>query len=152
MTYDTYRYIFIASAIACGVMLIVTILMFILMRIPRTIGDLSGANAKKAIKKMREQNEKNGGKAHKGSSYNERRGRLTDKISPSGTLRPNNTFGGFDTSQISNNAPPSEETTVLGTYAPEDFSQTTVLDTGFTVDYEITFIHTDEIISEGAVR
>ena len=84
MTYEVYRYIFIISAILCGIMLIVSVLLFILLKIPRIINDLSGRTAKKAIKNIREQNEASGEKFHKVSAFNESRRKLTDKISQSG--------------------------------------------------------------------
>ena len=65
MTYEIYRYIFIGSAILCGVMFVVSILLFVLLRVPKLISDLSGLTAKKAIKNIREQNEATGEKYHK---------------------------------------------------------------------------------------
>lgn len=57
MTYDMYRYIFIISTGLCILMAIVSILIFILMKIPSVIGDLSGSTAKKAIADIRRKNE-----------------------------------------------------------------------------------------------
>ena len=86
MNYDTYRYIFIGAAILSGLMLVAAILVFIFMNIPKVISDLSGATARKAIKAIREQNEAGGEKTYKASAYNQARGKLTDKISPSGNV------------------------------------------------------------------
>ena len=57
MTYDIYRLIFIVGAIACAVMFVVSVILFITLKIPNVIGDLTGRNAKKAIENIRKQNE-----------------------------------------------------------------------------------------------
>ena len=167
MTYDIYRYIFIGAAILCGVMLVVSIILFILLKIPKVISDLSGATARKAIKNIREQNEASGNKAYKVSAFNEARGKLTDKISPSGNVihQHQAQMRGIDTTKISTQELQSEEhaseTTVLDNTGAGETSvlsegmisgETTVLseatnDSVFTIEYEITFIHTNEIIA-----
>lgn len=180
MTYDIYRYIFIGAAILCGVMFIVSVLIFILLRIPKVISDLSGATARKAIKTIREQNEASGDKAYKVSAFNEARGKLTDKISPSGNIVQlhQTQLRGIDTARISTQELPIEEpvneTTVLNSYNETTVldnagagetsvlseimsaGETTVLngaanDSAFAIEYEITFIHTNEIITMEAV-
>lgn len=203
MDYDFYRYIFIGAAVLAGIMFIVSIIIFAVYRIPKVISDLSGATARKAIKSIREQNEASGEKAYKGSAVNEARGKLTDKISPSGRIVPQNQSPirfGVDTTKIrTQNLPieaPTTETTVLGaedeTYLLENpsanettvlgqemyneisllpdatYDQTSVLPTNmpagettvlndpnvsnglFEIEYEITFIHTNEIIETEA--
>lgn len=140
MTYEIYRYIFIIAAILCGVTLIVTAILFFLLNIPKVIGDLSGATAKKAIKEIREQNEKTGDKAYKVSQYNRDRGKLTDKISPSGNIvqqmQSHNGFG-VDTSKISTQnlagTENANETTVLQNETTVLQSETTVLQPETTV-------------------
>ena len=185
MTYEILRYIFIGAAVLSGVMLIVSILLFILLKIPRVIGDLTGATAKKAIENIRNQNESSGDKIYKSSQVNRERGKLTDKISPSGNIAHHETNplgGAMATTKIATQVLPSEassnETTVLNN---EIANETTVLDGGttvlndafsnettvlnqqfdlttvleeqkkrsrvFEIEYEITFIHTDESIA-----
>lgn len=167
MTYDIYRYIFIGAAILCGVMFIVSVLVFIFLKIPKVISDLSGATARKAIKDIREQNEKSGDKSYKVSSFNAARGKLTDKISPSGNViqQYQTQMGlGIDTTKIATQElpinQPANETTVLDyqnasqstdSFEVDSVGETTVLSEGttdvdFNVEYEITFIHTNEII------
>ena len=191
MTYDVYRYIFIIGAILCGVMLIVTVLIFILLNIPKVISDLSGATARKAINDIRRQNEEGGEKVYKPSKVNASRGRVTDKISNSGKIiQKNHTHVGIDgasmqTQQLEKSA---SETTVLeqsagetslleGNYGEtslldEAYGGTTLLDESyggttlleqsepavfsqpsadasvFAIEYEITYIHTNELITE----
>lgn len=208
MTYEGFRYLFIIAAIVAAVMLIVTVLLFFLFKIPSVIGDLSGATARKAIKEIREQNEKTGDKGYSPSAYNVQRGKVTDKISGSGRINRNASsgFGGINTSKISTQSlieqaqasettvlentqgdsttvlnPQSNETTVLNQQSNEttvlspQSNETTVLsphdtsvetvqlsqcqvsdkpdnspavtqDTLFAIEYDITFINTNEFI------
>lgn len=208
MTYEGFRYLFIIAAIVAAVMLIVTVLLFFLFKIPSVIGDLSGATARKAIKEIREQNEKTGDKGYSPSAYNVQRGKVTDKISDSGRVNRRTTsgFGGINTSKISTQSlieqaqasettvlenmqgdsttvlnPQSNETTVLNqqsnettvlspqsnettVLSPQDTSVETVQlsqcqvsdkpdnspavtqDTLFAIEYDITFINTNEFI------
>lgn len=157
MTYEIYRYIFIGAAILSVIMLATTMVLFIVLKIPRVIGDLSGSTARKAIQNIRAQNERTGDKAYKVSPVNLERGKLTDKISPSGQVVPRygSSIGmGMGTEKISTEflMPVGEETTVL---SEEVVGETTVLEetdsntSEFEIEYEITFIHTDEMIGEG---
>lgn len=189
MTYEVYRYVFIGAAVACGLMLILSIVLFFVLRIPKVISDLSGRTARKAIDNIRKQNEASGDKSYQSSAVNIQRGKVTDKISPSGRLvqKSATPFGtGAITEKIStqklHNQQPAEETTVLS-----GASETTVLDEGygetsvlqpeygetsvlqpeygettvlqpeaaeqpeayvqqFTIEYEITYVHTNEVI------
>lgn len=177
LTYDVCRYIFIGAAVLCGLMFVVSVLLFILLKIPKVIGDLSGVTAKKAIENIRNQNESSGDKTYKSSHVNKERGKITDKISPSGRLIRNHTaqVGAMATEKIGTQRLAANETTVLGsenettvltgdlggasnetTVLTGDLggmaNETTVLnqmgaaDTEFRIEYEITYIHTQEII------
>ena len=191
MTYEAYRYIFIGAAILSAVMLVAAVLIFIFKNIPKVISDLTGATARKAIKNIREQNEASGDKAYKVSAFNEARGKLTDKISPSGNVIQQNQIQmrGIDTTKISTQELVAEEpegqTTVLEQYnettvlsngaagetsvlstAEQMNSETTILNVAtetfnaettvlnneadairFSVEYEITYVHTNEVIA-----
>lgn len=185
MSYEVYRYIFIGAAILCGVMFVVSVLLFILLKVPKLISDLTGLTAKKAIKNIREHNEATGDKYHKVSAFNEARGKLTDKISPSGQLQRQGQSMkfGIDTSKISTQdleyEDPGSETTVLSANETSvleplvgetsvlaegsGYGETSVLspissgtadgvvDGIFTIEYEIVYIHTNEIIEMEAV-
>lgn len=156
MTYEIYRYIFLGSAVLACIMLIVSILIFVLLKIPVVIGDLSGANARKAINKIRSQNENSGDKTYKSSLINKERGKLTDKISASGKIVKNitgNTYGamatdkldtqeligGSETAVLNSNNTATLETVVLSDNIIKNF-------TTFEIEYDITYIHTNEII------
>ena len=166
MTYEMYRYIFLGALIACGVFFVISIVLFFTLRIPKVISDLSGRTARKAIESIRLQNEQSGDKTYQSSAVNLQRGKLTDKISQSGRLGPRDAtpFGtGVITEKISTQnlsvEEPAGETSVL-TVSDETsvldsgIGETAVLDASelqasqaFTIEFEITFIHTDEVIA-----
>ena len=168
MTYEIYRYIFIGAAIAAGVMLAVTLILFFVLKIPGVIGDLSGRTARKAIADIRNHN-------MSANTDNIGSGKLTDKITASGRLMERrDSSGNKYTDKISteklieqNKLSGSNETTLLN-----NANETTVLNTGnettvlnavilnsdtagfkdiqsagyVNVESDITFIHSAEII------
>jgi len=150
MTYEVYRYIFIGAAILCGIMAVTSVFLFFYLKIPKVIGDLTGSTARKAIEEIRQQNENSGHKTYKTSLVNQERGKLTDKISPSGNLYPAGTdpLGGamatekIGTQQLEYT---SNDTELLSDIGSEETSVLSDVNT-FVVEYEITFIHTDEVI------
>ncbi len=177
MTYDIYRYIFIGAAMLSVIMFVASILIFIFLKIPKVISDLSGATAKKAIKNIREQNEASGDKGYKVSALNQARGKLTDKISPSGNIveQYHSQMAAINTTKIetqmlvqdNETTVLHEETTVLDnqktgetTVLVEELSmpETSVLSeteenniNSFFVECDITFINTNEIIEAEAL-
>lgn len=192
MTYEVYRYIFIGAAILSGLFLAAAAALFFVLKIPNVIGDLTGANARKAIADIRNQNEATGTKSYKPSAVNRERGRITDKMTPSGRLLryPSAGMGGghettkISTAKLSKEAmeaanqttildaanetqvlSSAQETTVLyteeTTLLQPAAGETVVLDAGaapmqngfhsengifFEIEYEITCIHTREVI------
>lgn len=172
LTYQTYRYIFLGALIACGVFFVISAILFFTLRIPKVISDLSGRTARKAIENIRMQNEQSGDKTYQSSAVNLQRGKLTDKISRSGRLltRHETPFGtGVITEKISTQKlSHAEETEVLSTgnettVLSESAGETDVLVApagetevlapaeqpvqAFSVEFEITYIHTNEIIA-----
>lgn len=164
MSYEIYYNVFfIGGLVLAGIMFVASVLIFFLLNIPHVFGDLTGRNARKAIENIRNQNESSGDKLYKTSQVNRERGKLTDKISPSGSLMrdPSGILGGgaMATEKISTQElpPESNETTVLEaasetTVLTSESGETTVLDTPtempvFQIEYEITYIHTEEVIA-----
>ena len=174
MSYEMYRYIFLGALIACGIFFVIAVILFFTLKIPKVISDLTGRTARKAIENIRMQNEQSGDKTYQSSAVNLERGKLTDKISRSGRLVPRNAtpFGtGVITEKISTmklDQPAgetdvltaTEETSVLASPAgetevltPPVAGETEVLAPteqpaqAFTIEYEITFIHTSEVIA-----
>lgn len=150
MTYEVYRYIFIGAAILCGILAVTSVFLFFYLKIPKVIGDLTGSTARKAIEEIRQQNESSGHKTYKTSLVNQERGKLTDKISPSGNLYPAGTdplAGAMATEKIGTQQLEysSNDTELLSDIGSEETSVLSDVNT-FVVEYEITFIHTDEVI------
>lgn len=169
MTYDTYRYIFIGAAILCACMLVLTIVLFFTLNIRKVFGDLTGKNAKKEIKKIREDNEQSGDKRHKSSAVNRKRGKITDKISNQQVQQRQEINTGIITAKISTQELAQEtelldnaisnETSVLSeglnetSLLDESINETTILNENrivskvFEIEHDITFIHTNEVIN-----
>lgn len=171
MTYEIYRYIFIIGLALSVLMAAVAIILFFVLKIPKVIGDLNGSNARKAIENIRNSNESSGEKTYKSSYVNSQRGKITDKISPSGSLLSKHTDqlgAAMATERIdaSNVILPADETTVLTSVSDETTvlsnasyqmdvpsgeqfaDETTVLSQPrmLSVIQSIVYIHTDEII------
>lgn len=152
MTYEMYRYIFMGGAILSVLMLLVSVLLFVVLKIPKVIGDLNGSNARRAIAMIREQNTSTGEKTFKSSSVNRERGRLTDKISQSGRLEQNpaSDAGAMRTSKISTaELDGAGETTMLEPVGEETTLLSSAQDMVFEIEFDITYIHSDEIIENG---
>lgn len=118
MTYEMYHSVFIGAAICCGIMLAVTIVLFFWLKIPKLIGNLSGITARKAIESIRKQNE-----------HSEEKMEVLRQVKKTAALHP--TY---------------PETMLLNR---QSLNQTLVLSQSknpFNVEYEICFIHSDEII------
>lgn len=165
MTYEMYRMIFqIAGGLSIG-LLVVSVILFFVLKIPRVIGDLSGRTARKAIEDIRKQNTQSGDKRHKTSAVNRERGMITDRITPSGNLMMNrgpvNTgvvtekIGVVDDSGVSLYQSGTEETMpltqnetgateVLANETEVLANETEVLGTNdFSIEFEICLIHSD---------
>ena len=112
---------------------------------------LSGVTVPQAIEEIRKQNASTGDKTYRSSLVNQERGKLTDRISPTGSLYRAETgpiAGAMATEKIGTQQ--LNETMVLDNVVSEE---TAVLSNmqgcDFVIEYEITFIHTDEIINLG---
>lgn len=126
MTYEVYRYIFIGGAILSGIMLLVSVLVFFMLKIPTVIGDLTGSNARKAIENIRNSSKDTLDKTGKPAN----RGSITDKISPSGRIterRAANLDEGPSTVRLNPKRVTASETTVLDQSPANSASETTVL-------------------------
>lgn len=114
------------AIVAAAVFFVAAVILFFLLDIPKVLGDITGATARKEIENIRQQNEQSGDKAYKSSPVNKRRGKITDKISPSGQLiqRETNPYGvSVGTADLESRPEPgsADETTVLdaGNEEPE---------------------------------
>lgn len=131
MTYEQYRLVFLSAAVLGMLLLAVAVLLFFVWDIRKVIGDLTGANAKKAVARIRQQNQPRG--RYAAPVVRERTG-ITERIRV------------VEETTVLN----QEETTVLNQ------GETTVLEReessfaydgeqeDFSVLYEITYVHTNE--------
>lgn len=156
------------SFVAAGTCLVVAIIFFIRFKIPSVIGDLSGRNARKSIEKMREFNEKSGGKSYKPSKINAERGKLTETMYELKKNKKGNVLQDCDrpeTGLLDENVmkfPKETETELLiddeATVLLRDENETALLEDsidatkkreeGISIHVlnEVIFIHTDEVI------
>lgn len=77
---DTLSLLSIIFFVVAGVSLVVSVVLWIVLRIPSVMGDLSGRTARKSIAKLRMANESSGVKGHRSSQVNLRRGKLTETM------------------------------------------------------------------------
>lgn len=175
MSVELIQTMSLAAFIIAGVLFLSAIALFFLFNIPKVFGEVSGSTARKAIENIRQQNEQTGNKAYRPSPVNAERGKITDRITPSGKLerRVGNAGVSVGTAKLQTaelevptdattvlDSPTSEttvlenvtagETTVLG---PESLSGSENNDspanlTGeeFTVEYEIGYTGSSELI------
>ncbi len=127
MSYEIYQYISIGSIIMCGVMLVVSCILFFFLKIPKSMGLLTGVTAKKAIKSINERSEQS---TSQRLENNLKKKGVNGMFSPSGRIQMKTNV------KIEENAPvtgkitvaphQSVETVVLEKY--EDNNSTMVLD------------------------
>ncbi len=143
----TYEIVALVCFIISGVFFVLSVVLFFVLDMVKVIGDLTGHTAKREIENIRSQNQKTGNKAYKPSVVNSKRGKLTDRISPSGKILEKrsvalggsvgtekigseNLYSGYEeTALLENGQNENPETTVLSqenTHA----SETTVLGGG----------------------
>lgn len=77
---DTLSLLSIVSFAVAGVCLVISVILWVVFRIPSVIGDLSGRTARKSIAKLRMANEKSGDKGHRASKVNAQRGKVTETM------------------------------------------------------------------------
>lgn len=77
---SVYLNIFYIFIVLAAVFAVLSILLFIRFNIIKIIGDLTGSNYQKEIKKIRANNEKSGIKEYKVSKVNQERGKITGQI------------------------------------------------------------------------
>ena len=128
MTYDMYRTIYIVFAIAANLMLALASILYFKLKIPKTIGGLTGSVRRKAVK----QKEGQGIGTDMSGPVKAGEAVTTAKITTSGSLVPR-------TDLPNEPQPPRKATTVLT-------EQTARGANGFEVEFDITFVQTDEII------
>ena len=150
MAVETLQTMSLVAFIAAGILFLIAVACFFLFNIPKIIGEVTGSTARKAIENIRKQNEQSGNKAYRPSPVNAARGKITDRITPSGNLekRADNQGISVGTAKLSaeNDQLATTETTILNASEQEyDRTETTILN-NVTVEYEIGFAGSSEII------
>lgn len=143
----TYEIVALVCFIISGVFFVLSVVLFFVLDMIKVIGDLTGHTAKREIENIRSQNQKTGNKAYKPSVVNSKRGKLTDRISPSGKILEKrsvalggsvgtekigseNLYSGYEeTTLLENGQNENPETTVLSQENTHT-SETTVLGGG----------------------
>ena len=150
MTYEIYQYIFYGSLIMCIIMLVLSIILFFVFKIPKIVGFLTGATARKAIKSINEHTEKSMSqrlKQKKGKLYNEIDFSSSEKFKTASLAPYNETTvlkqRGNETTVLLQMSS-LEETSVLNNKAGTDNGSEPK---EFAIIYDITYIWTDEIIN-----
>lgn len=137
MTFQTYELITYVAFVLAALCFIISVILFTAYNIPSVVNDITGKTARKSIENIRRNNEESGNKAFKPSSVNIERGKLTEKISEANHFEKNITTPlgiGVGTSRLADEN--NNETTVLNTSNVSELS----------IEVELTFIHTNEII------
>lgn len=175
MSVELIQKMSISAFVIAGLLFAAAIAIFFLFNIPKVFGEVSGLTARKSIENIRQQNEKTGNKAYKPSPINAERGKVTDKISPSGKLEQKvgnvgvsvgtaklrkadaaNEINGNETTVLESTAAEttvlnavSADTSAAGTYNQvhaDNYWVDKSANIGITVDFEIGFIGSTEII------
>lgn len=132
MSVETLHMLSTISFIIAAIMLVLSAVFFIVYKIPRVIGDITGVEAKKNIERIRKQNEETGKKVYKPSPVNIARGKITDKLTISGQLVSK-----------ADNIMTYEGLPQIFTEQLNDSGETTVLDQDFKVANETTVLYPD---------
>lgn len=161
MTYETYRMLFMMGAIAAAVMLTLSVMLFFLLHIPAVIGYITGRTARKAVESMQSETGKgmtSGNIRRRAVSSRAEQVKTTAEIHRYANL-PGNTIK--DTTDLTPRselyADDVEDGGISDTSDLAAFERARILDTtdlseyedatdSFHIEYEITYIHTNEII------
>lgn len=158
--FQTYRLMSLISIIVCVIFLILSLILFIKFNIPKIIGNITGFTAKRAVKRMREENKDREKNANKVVQFKAQNSKTTQKFKPikNAYMAPTESgekqivtarldHSGYN-DRNTHSMKPTYVTTILGN--PNEAYQTTVLNengNNFTIEQDITLIFTDEIIS-----
>lgn len=140
MSVEAYKLISNIGFISAGIMLLLSIVLFIKFKIPKVYAELSGVAAKRAIRGISEKNAQERGRSRKLGPFQYQKGKTSEMLSVKGMMK--NLEKGNET--VSN------ETEVLGikNQSSQSLERTTdhFATEDFIIEDDIVFIHTDEII------
>ncbi|NMA79213.1 MAG: hypothetical protein GX967_01050 [Clostridiales bacterium] len=157
--FQTYKLVFLISVIVCIIFLIISLIMFIRFNIPKIIGNITGITAKRAVKRMREENKNREAKAGNVAQFKEEGAKTTQKFKPINNVKMAPALSGgrqivtarLDSNNFNtaNSMKPMYVTTILGN-SNEEYATCVLNENGndnFIIEQDITMIFTDEIIS-----
>ncbi len=157
MSYDFYQIVFIVALVLSVIMLAVTVWLFFALKIRTAIGDLTGSSKRKAIENL--QNKSNASQTdkrinHKVNSVDNAAGDLAQESVKTSKISPQDRYDTLEAPETSLlEISPVFETSVLNSPA-EYFEKTAECnsvtgfdsDSGFSIESEITFVHSNEVI------
>lgn len=157
---DILSLLSIISFAVAGVCLVISIILWVVFRIPLVIGDLSGRTARKSIAKLRLANEKSGEKGYRASKVNAQRGKLTETMSGAHRKQPNQQESDGvqrpETGLLQDNLSKRVESETTGLLVEEDVTQPLentmarevqkISGVKMEMIEEIVFLHTEERI------
>lgn len=124
---DILSLLSIISFAVAGVCLVISIILWVVFRIPLVIGDLSGRTARKSIARQRKANETSMAKGHQSSKVNAQRGKLTETMSgiKKAEREPNRTISNQrpETGLLKNNMAEGAAAETTGLLVEEDITQ-----------------------------
>ncbi len=163
MSVDLLQRLSMMSLILAALFFVIAVILFFSFDVPKLFGKITGSEEKKEIDEIRRQNEQSRDKAYWIGHVNVTRGKITEKISPSGQLLrrtsgidENTNQHKFLTDELNEG---SQETTILNaqhdnetTILEYDPNETVILsreqesNKDFSVDIEIGFTDSSEVI------
>ncbi|WP_147289863.1 hypothetical protein [Anaerosacchariphilus polymeriproducens] len=140
MSVEVYKLISNIGFVSAGIMLILSIVLFIKFKIPKVYADLSGTAAKKEIEGISEKNAQERGRSRKLSPFQYQKGKTSEMVS----------IKGKNKNSDKGNKTVSNETEILDTrnQSSQQLKKNTdnFIAEDFIIEDDIVFIHTDEII------
>ncbi len=160
MSYEFYNNAFIVALVLSVIMFIITVLLFFILNIRVAIGDITGLSKRKAIENL--QNKGKTSKTDNRPIYRENSAakaaeNLAQESMKTSKISPQDRYDNLEAPETSLlEAPPVPETSVLSSEAENvgsiaesnsnGIAANFVSVTGFSIETEITFVHSNEVI------
>lgn len=152
---ETFSTLSVYAYVVAAVFLVLAVLLFVLLKIPKVFSDYTGRSAKKSINKLRASNESTDNKSYKPSAVNKKRGKITESVqldSEKGKKTKDKDLPG--TGLIKENMAPEyhEEETALLEQRDENTAELKEVKVERKTQVELKmidealFVHTDEVI------
>ena len=141
MTYEMYQTIFLHAGVLTIIFAVGDVLLFVILKIPKVIGQLSGRTARKGIADIWKKNIQTRGRCYKSCAENQNFGSIAGGMTESGNIHR------FGEAVNTGEKLKTSETMFLPTpkYAETMVLNDVDMDDNFVIE-EICFIHTKETI------